>query len=96
VVPSSNYNQLATKAVSAVTVATTATLLAPANGDRVSIAIINNGGVTLYVGGSGVTAATGVPIPAGAALADSDSTDAYYGIVASGTVDARVLEATQV
>lgn len=82
----------------AVTVGTTATVL-DTEGDtdtRVgsSIAVYNNGASTLYLGGSGVTTTNGVPVAAtswGPAF-DLGAQDRLYGIVASGTVDVRVIE----
>jgi hypothetical protein len=59
-----------------------------------AIAVYNNGASTVYLGGSTVTTATGVPVAAsswgpGMELSISDQ---LYGIVASGTVEVRVLE----
>lgn len=50
------------------------------------VQIINNGAVTLYVGGSTVTTATGCPVPAGTSLTLTGRVAALYGITASGTV----------
>lgn len=54
------------------------------------ITFYNDGAVTFYVGGPDVTASgsgKGVPVPAGGQYYDDklNSTDIYYGIVASGT-----------
>lgn len=79
----------------AVTVATTATQLT--GGDTGaksgSFAVANNGAATVYIGGAGVTTATGFPIAAGASMGFDlrSATDEVYGIVASGTVEVRVL-----
>jgi hypothetical protein len=82
----------------AVSVATTATRLDTASeSDSVSgsaVALNNNGSATVYIGDSDVTTATGFPLAAGASISfnlDGPS-DALYGIVASGTVEVRVLE----
>jgi len=80
----------------AVSVGTTATALnaaESAGSDRVSLVVYNNGASTIYVGGSDVTTSNGVPIAAGASLAvnELDVAERLYGIVASGTVEARVL-----
>lgn len=82
----------------AVTVATTATRLDTTDEtDSVSgssIAVYNNGSAIVYVGGSDVTTANGAPVAAsswGPSL-DLDPGEAWYGIVASGTVEVRVLE----
>lgn len=82
----------------AVTVATTATRLDTTDEtDSVSgssLAFYNNGAATIYVGGSDVTTANGAPVPASSWSPgfDLDPGEALYGIVASGTVEARVLE----
>lgn len=78
---------------SAVSVTTSATLLpASALTNRTSLCVYNNGSATLFVGTSGVTTSTGFPVPAGGAFCDDVGSQPYYGIVASGTVEARVLE----
>lgn len=88
----------------AVSVATTATRLdtsTETGGQRgSSIAIYNNGSATIYLGGSTVTTATGTPVAAGTwgpgieleGGAGDVQHEGLYGIVASGTVEARVLE----
>lgn len=79
----------------AVSVGTTATQLT--GGDTGaksgSFAVANVGAATIYIGGSGVTTATGFPIAAGESMSFDlrSATDEIYGIVASGTVAARVL-----
>ena len=61
--------------------------------------LVNNGSVTLYIGDSGVTTATGFPIPPGTPYSPREiahqalkgqAGDRIYGIVASGTCDVRV------
>lgn len=82
-----------------VTVGTTATPLAPGsdqdgNPTYRDLALYNGSGVTVYVGGSGVTTANGFPIPASGTLS-LDSRDAagqVYAIVATGTASVNVLE----
>jgi hypothetical protein len=61
---------------------------------RESLLIENNGSVTVYVGNSDVTAATGFPIAANASLNDFPApfTGMWFGIVSSGSSDVRVLE----
>lgn len=83
----------------AVSVATTATQLDSTtdNDDGSpgeSIAVYNNGAATIYIGGSSVTTATGSPVAAGTwgPTFDLGPGEPLYGIVASGTVEARVLE----
>jgi hypothetical protein len=77
----------------AVSVGNTATLL-PASvlTSRVSLCVYNNGAATMFIGTSGVTTVNGLPLPAGGVFCDDVGTQPYYGIVAAGTVDARVLE----
>jgi hypothetical protein len=60
-----------------------------------SIAVYNNGASTVYVGGSDVTTSNGVPVAAGSwgPSISLDGPERVYGIVASGTVEVRVLEA---
>lgn len=84
--------------VRAVSVATTATRLDTSSETDLargsSVAVYNNGSATIYVGDSDVTTATGFPLAAGASLSlDLDPAESLYGVVASGTVEARVLEA---
>jgi hypothetical protein len=87
----------------AVTVATTATRLDTATetdseGHAIygqSIAVYNNGAATIYLGGSDVTTSNGVPVTAGTWGPSFDiptRDEALYGRVASGTVEARVIE----
>jgi len=76
----------------AVTVAASATLLSAANTDRQSIGIYNNdASVTMYIGDSGVTTTNGYPIPAGGQAFFDKSTAAIYGIVAAGSINARII-----
>jgi len=81
----------------AVTVTTTATALAAAvtpTGDtfRRGITIQNLGAVPIYVGGSAVTAATGVLVePYGSFTGESAASEAWYAITAGSTADVRVL-----
>lgn len=80
----------------AVTVATTATALNAAEGaqsDRVSLLVSNVGSATVYLGPSGVTTSSGVPLAAGASVSinDLDPAERVYGIVAASTNEVRVL-----
>lgn len=79
-------------------VATTATALNAAESlgsDRVSLALYNDGSVTVYLGGSTVTTSTGVPLVAGgsATFEQVDVAERLFGIVASGTCSVRVCRA---
>lgn len=84
--------------VRAVSVADTATAIdtSSESDDRSgsSIAIFNNGSATVYLGDSDVTTATGYPLGEGEHFACDlgATTERIYGIVASGTVEVRVLE----
>ena len=53
----------------------------------------NNGGATVFVGDSDVSTASGFPLAAGASMSvDLDPGESLWGVVASGTVEVRVLE----
>lgn len=92
-VPSGGGAGTSKSAPKTVTVTTGATSIQVLNANRNSIAIANEGSVTVFVGvDSSVTTANGFPIPAGGSLSDDQSTDAWFGIVASGTADVRVIE----
>jgi hypothetical protein len=75
----------------AVTVAVTATLLLATNSSRKQAIIVNNGTADMFVGGSGVTTAAGLPLYPGNEMV-LPTTSALYAIVASGTQNARVSE----
>lgn len=76
----------------AVTVSTTATLLSDTGPRSLARVFYNNGSATIFIGKDDVTTANGFPVPAGASFTDEFSMDAWYGIVASGTEEMRVLE----
>lgn len=81
-----------TAAVSVGTTATRLTTFDPKYNDSdgaYDVLIVNNGAATVYVGGSDVTTANGIPVAAGASLSVSREAD-LYGRVASGTVECRV------
>lgn len=81
-------------APTAVAPTTSATLLLAANTAR-GVCLISNAhaSATVYLGRDNtVTSSNGVPLPAGETLTDGLSTDAWWGIMASGTGDVRVLE----
>jgi len=80
-----------------ITVGITPTLIIAANCERKGVLIVNNGSVTMYIGpDSSITSANALPIFPGGSLDDSGLLDSFrgsiYGIVASGTVDARYWE----
>lgn len=86
-------------ASTAVTVATTATLIASGGsgagrtaGTTVAVKpAVSGTGDTVFLGGSDVTTANGFPLGGGMSYALNDDED-LYGIVASGTVAVRVME----
>ena len=83
----------ATPTTTAVSCATTATA-APASllSSRTTVTFVNNSAVTIYLGGSAVTTANGIPLLPGASFTDDVAASPYYCRVASGTADLRVLE----
>lgn len=78
--------------VAQVSVGTSSTLILAANTSRKSMAITNQGASTIFLGNTGVTTSTGFALAAGATLSDVTTTVAWYGVVASGTVTAGVIE----
>lgn len=78
---------------SAVSVATSATALpSSALSARRVLWIYNNGSATIFLGASGVTTAAGFPLLPGQSVAMEVGALVLYGIVATGTVEARVME----
>ncbi len=58
---------------------------------RIAATLYNSGSATVYVGASGVTTSTGMPLPAGASIT-LNTTAAIYGVAASGTQTIGVTE----
>lgn len=84
---------LATPTTTTVSCTTTATAApASARSSRVTATFYNAGTATVYLGGSAVTTATGIPLLPGASFTDDIESTPYYCLTASGTVDLRVLE----
>jgi hypothetical protein len=84
-----------TKAFTTAAPTTAATILLAANTERERALLMNNGSQTVYLGKDNtVTAANGLPLAAGASLEDDRTSDAWWGITASGTGDVRILEVT--
>lgn len=75
-----------------VTVGSTATALHGGSVGRQTVTVHNNDGVvSLFWGGEGVTSLTGVPLPAGASRTFTlDPGETLYAAVAAGTAQARV------
>ena len=79
----------------AVSVATSATALpASALSGRRVLWIYNNGSATIFLGPAGVTTSNGFPLLPGQSVSLAVGALVVYGIVASGTVEARVMEIT--
>ena len=77
------------------TVTTSATqLAATALTDRKTLVVANTSATVIaFIGGSGVTTATGFPLePKGNYSFDMEDTATLYAIVASGTLDIRTME----
>jgi len=66
--------------------------------NRRALMIYNNGSTTLYIGGSDVTTADGLPVPAGSysPALDAGIRTIIYGVVASGSTDVRVMEISDI
>lgn len=77
----------------AVTVTTTATALpASALSGRRALWVYNNGAAPIFLGPAGVTTANGLPLQAGQSIVLEVGVLAIYGRVATGTVEARIME----
>lgn len=78
----------------AVSVASTATRLDALTEIGEEILVFNNGSATIYIGGADVTTANGVPVLPGSwsPSLPLPRGEALYGVVASGTHEARVIE----
>ena len=68
--------------------------IAASNDQRLSLIILNNSAGIVYLGNAtGITAANGLPLAAGASLTDTYSGDAWWCFNGqAGTADVRVLE----
>jgi hypothetical protein len=76
-----------------VSVGTTATVLPAASlANRKTLVVHNSGSATIFLGGSGVTTANGMPILKGSSFSADIGSALIYGIVASGTQTAIVME----
>jgi hypothetical protein len=81
-----------------VTVAATATVIAPVDPTRRRIVFKNNNATTIYVGGSGVDTTDGYPLEENEVLEvvqqhreDTSPQQAWYGIVSTGTQDINTI-----
>lgn len=67
-------------------------MLVPANDQRLSLVIVNNSAAIVYLGtATGVTAANGLPLAAGASLTDTTSGDPWW-VFSAASADMRCLE----
>lgn len=80
------------KASTAAAPTTAAAQCLAANAGRIRATIVNAGTQTVYLGPASVATSTGIPLVAGAAMEDAESTDAWYAVTASGTGDLRIIE----
>lgn len=90
--PFPGYPPQLTRTVKAVTLQATPTSILSQRLNRVVFMIYNNADVTVYVGDSTVTIATGIPIQRGGSYTNEGWSGEVYGIVATGTADVRVEE----
>jgi|SRR5262245_5348743 len=72
-------------------VATQAVQVVPAETGRHATTLVNAGSRTVYLGPSGVTIATGLPLPAGQSYVDRESADAWFGVTDAQTSEIRAL-----
>lgn len=76
-----------------VTVADSATLIAAARPGRRKLRVINLGTTAVYLGGSAVATTTGILLTgAVGAEREIETSEAIYGVVASGTQAVSVIE----
>ena len=81
-----NYDQ-----ATPVSCTTTATEIVATNTSRGAVNLYNDGGSTVYIGNSSVTAVNGMPLSVGA-YAVIRNTDEIYGITSAGTASIRITE----
>lgn len=72
-------------------VTTSATNITGTNATRRSVTLKNLGGAVCYLGATGVTTTTGVPLEVGESIS-IDTTAAVFGITAAGTADVRYIQ----
>jgi hypothetical protein len=84
-------------AASVIAVQTTATLLSTGGaGDLHTVVVRNDSGTSIFLGGSGVTAATGMALPTASTFTmDLANGDDLYGITAAVPLNAQVLKTRQ-
>lgn len=74
-----------------------ATLLsAGGSGELKTVVVRNDSGVTLFLGGSGATTATGLSLPTASSITlDLANGDDLYGVIAAATMPIQVLKTRQ-
>ena len=72
-----------------ITVDTNATQIISSQSTRTAFIIVNNSSQIIYIGGSTVTVANGIPLEPGASYENQVWTGAFYGIVAAGDANVR-------
>ncbi|MGV0974512.1 MAG: hypothetical protein ACOYBO_01135 [Azonexus sp.] len=81
------------KTFGAVSVAATATKILSGNAKRITLTLRNVGSADVYLGKDAtVTTANGLLLKPTETLTDDNSTDAWWGIVASTASDIRLME----
>ena len=84
------------KSFSAAAPTTQAVILAAGSSKRIALTLRNAGSVTVYLGKDAtVTSASGYPLKVDEVMTDDNSSDAWWGITASGTGDIRMMEVTR-
>ena len=85
-----------TLTVAAVSVDDTAdgTVLAAASDNRLRLVVYNNGTATIYIGPSGVTTSSGIPLPVGQWWTDETFSGEIRAIAAAGSHNVRVADYT--
>lgn len=74
----------------AYTIASTATVFLSAGTSHRHVLVRNNGNQRVFIGGSGVTTSTGMPLDPGESLDMLVRNESLYGIVASGSCEIRL------
>lgn len=79
--------------VSEVTVGASATLLVATGTNRRSVLIVNNGSAVIFIAPDNTASPThGIPIPQYGYFYDDSTLSAWFGVVATGSGDARILK----
>ncbi len=80
----------------AVTVGTSEVLLFAADADGSEVSVYNNGAETVFIGPSGLTSASGFPVPAGGSgVAVLAASDKLYAVSGTAGQDVRLFTAAR-